>query len=283
MSRVIDTFENLYRRAQGDTLRRHTLAQIGRMAIPIMRQQIGPKIKKQYGFELDVTGQENIPQGRTVFVAPHQTYEDIEVCMAAYGEFCNPFVAIDGGADEAQWRQLELLDVTGTLRGTHPLAKKRQAEAKREEIAKLKAEYKQMVWPEGTYCPDFNGLLGFWKGGSVEAADESDSPIVPIMLTYALNSEATITECHVHFGESFDYRQYSDSIQAANGLRLRMLEMKIEMNAAHNPKVDQALYSKFRAAQVVRFPTDHEYRDGARYSLDYKTDPTAVETRFRDQ
>ena len=277
---VRGNIEQLYKMSQRDTLRRDVLAGIGRLAfhrimLPIARKQL------ENEYEFMVKGRENIPDGAAVIAIPHQDHLDPQSFIAAIGEPVNTIAAIDGDATPAEWALLEMLDCISTIRGDHELARKRQIEAKLEEIQRLRNGRKVLVAPEITYGPEFNKLLRFYKGGVIDAPMEAGVPVVPSMVVYVPGEDYTTRAIHVEFGKPFMPGEYSDSFVAVNALERNMLGMKIRLNREHNPGMTPTDFARWRAAQSAKFPEDGDYYTTAKYTLNYKFDPKGTEALFR--
>ena len=271
----------LYRLAQRDALRRDLLAAVGKKIFKLLAKASVMKRKKS--FPLYIQGQENIPEGAVIIVAAHTGRLDVEVFIQSVGRYVNPVVAIDADVRESDWLLLKLLDTTGTMRSGSTIAAKRRKEAKQEMRSKLLKGNPAIIWPEGTYCPIYNDMLGLFKGGCVELAQELDIPIVPLSSAWTWDVDGNITGCYVEFQKPFLCNEYSDSIQAVIALRELMLSEKRRMNAKHNPGKTQADFTVFRRRQAELSPIkNYDYFEGARFSLNYKFDPEGTEALFRN-
>jgi lysophospholipid acyltransferase (LPLAT)-like uncharacterized protein len=259
----------MYRRAKGNPARRRILAVIGKAFYrPVLLPVAKARQEKQ--FSLHVTGRANIPAGPAIINIHHQTHQDAIAYLVAIGEYVNVLAASDGNSKAFDWILLEMLGVIGTFRGSSRLAKKRQREAYEEIVARLKRGSKIMVAGEGTYCPLFNDVLKVYAGSTVRAAQEVGVPIINAVGVYIPDSIGAIQSCHIDFMKPFETSGYSDLTECAEALRISMREKKREMIGRYIPGTTQADYSKFRAAQHLKFNADHDYYDNAHLSLNYK-------------
>jgi 1-acyl-sn-glycerol-3-phosphate acyltransferase len=272
------TREELYRyakRAENPNRRRVYFA-VGKTIYPAILRIAAARIEKQY--KLYSKGGENIPaDSPAVIVAHHQTHQDIESFLVAVGKWVNTLVSVDGDSTKNEWLSLELTNATPILRGTDEAAKKQRENVLRSMVQKVKKGQTQLVFSEATYCPLFNDMLGLWKGSAVCVAYETGVPVIPAMAVYTPNAEWAVESCHIEFGRPFLPKQYPDPAAAARALRELMIEQQIRMNNKYNSGMTQADYSKFRRAQIAKFPSDFDYRGGAIYSLNFHLAKTPEE------
>jgi 1-acyl-sn-glycerol-3-phosphate acyltransferase len=272
------TREELYRYAKRaeNPNRRRVFSAVGKTIYPAMLRIAAAQVEKEY--KLYSKGNENIPTGGpAVIVAHHQTRQDGKGFLVAVGKWVNPLFAVDGDATNNELLSLELAGGTPILRGTDEAAKKQQENILRSMVQKVKNGQPQLVFSEATYCPLFNDMLGLWKGSAVGVAYETDVPVIPAMAVYTPNAEWAVESCHIEFGRPFLPKQYPDPATAVHALRESMIEQQIRMNNKYNPGMTQADYSKFRRAQIAKFPSDPDYRDCAIHSANWHLAKTPEE------
>ncbi|MDR0950626.1 MAG: 1-acyl-sn-glycerol-3-phosphate acyltransferase [Candidatus Ancillula sp.] len=259
------TLDYLYKRSQPNTIRRKMRCLEGKRNFNKYSKII--KTDCLYWFKLDIEGRENIPKNPCIFTANHQSWQDLITVMTAIDEYVNPVVAINAGSTFEQYSILEYFDVTATIRGQEPLAKKRQKEVIDEMVSKIKKGNKQLVFPEATYCPVFDSMLGFYKGGSIEVARKTQVSIIPVVSVYDFDKAGNVTNYYLKFLPSFNYNQYDNSFEATNELRKYMIKNKLELIKKYTPKMTQEKFNIFRSKQAELTPLDKDYKDWHLYSM----------------
>ena len=236
------------------------------------------------GYPLDVRGQSNLPgTGPGVINAVHQDGDDVFLVLASAmvetGRPVSPLVDVDSGQSFAENQVLEILDVTWALRGSEPLAKRRQKESYQEMLKKALAGKLQAAWSEGTFCPRFDDVLGLFVGSSVRLSQEYYALTgqkmlnYPSVMAYEFDEKGRIRVAHLEFLEPFDAIDgpgFVDQRVAAEALREVLLRGKRELYARCMPNMTPADYARFRAAGHRRHPRDPDYYDCGRFSLNYE-------------
>jgi hypothetical protein len=114
--------------ANGNTMHKKLLATTGRVMYPMLKSLVGAK----RNFYLDVTQKCELPSdGAVVYAFNHQTRQDTATILEAIGHYTNPLVAIDATPRLGDRLQLELIDVTWTMRGDSNLSRERRSLAKK--------------------------------------------------------------------------------------------------------------------------------------------------------
>jgi 1-acyl-sn-glycerol-3-phosphate acyltransferase len=274
--------EYLYKKAQSSAVLRKMFAVAGSVLFRPVMLPIAIAQRKR-AFKLHVTGRENIPKGPAMINIHHQTHQDVATYLEAIGEYTSPLVAIEGGSSSFEWLLLETLDCVATIRGNTDLAGKRRKEAFEEGVGRLIAGGKLLVAGEGTYCPLVDSVLGVYAGGTAGIASAAsralncDVPLINAMGICVPDDDGNLADFYIDFMKPFDYRKYGDDPAAANGLRDAMTARKREMLALYAPGMTQADFTRFREAQMAKFPTDRDYRENAHFSLNYRLAATAEE------
>ena len=131
------------------------------------------------GVRVEVTGLENVPQGRsTIFLANHVSNLDPPVV----------FPALPGQSSVMLKKELMRIPLLGTamrLGKFVPVERKRSREAAQASVSAateaIHAGLNFLVFPEGTRSPD--GRLQAFKAGPFFLAMQTGAPIVPVAIT----------------------------------------------------------------------------------------------------
>jgi len=129
--------------------------------------------------EVEVLGHENIPeQGPVVFVANHQGYGDILMCLYALDKFQIGFVA-KSDLEKLPWYGDWIKNIRSVyIKRDSPRA---SLDAINEGIELLEQGFSLVLFPEGTrsHGPE----MGPFNKGSLRLATKPEVPIVPVTLS----------------------------------------------------------------------------------------------------
>ncbi len=129
--------------------------------------------------EVEVLGYENIPeQGPVVFVANHQGYGDILMCLYALDKFQIGFVA-KSDLEKLPWYGDWIKNIRSVyIKRDSPRA---SLDAINEGIELLEQGFSLVLFPEGTrsHGPE----MGPFNKGSLRLATKPEVPIVPVTLS----------------------------------------------------------------------------------------------------
>lgn len=137
----------------------------------------GGAILKRAGINLQIKGQENIPEGPVLFVSNHQSYLDIPVFMSAVGRKPIGFIA-----------KQSLSKVPGfgswikAIRSVFIIREDSRASLKsiEEGVELLKQGFSLVIFPEGTRSR--SSEMAEFKRGSLRLATKAGVPVVPVTL-----------------------------------------------------------------------------------------------------
>lgn len=138
------------------------------------------------GVKIEVSGKENIPEGRPcVYAANHRGLWDIPVMLTAFGNPIPLIAKIESMKIPLIRRWMELL---------HCLFLDRDDPRQGMTVINSAAElinqgYSVGIFPEGTRYKGEEGGLGTFLGGAFRIANKTDSPIVPVVI---FNSRAAL-------------------------------------------------------------------------------------------
>ena len=126
--------------------------------------------------EVEVTGEENIPDVPCVFVSNHQGYFDAVL-------FVSLIKKGTGAVAKKQLRKIPLLG--GVFRAVHSVFLDRDDirdgfRAINEAVENIKKGYSMTIFPEGTRS--LSSQMGEFKKGSIKLALKAKVPIVPVSL-----------------------------------------------------------------------------------------------------
>lgn len=147
----------------------------------------GPKIIKQFGCDLHVHGEENIPEnGPVVIMLNHQSYADIPVMFAVFRKFQFGFVAKEYLAKAPVLGQWMPRIRSVFIKNDDP---RESLKAISQGVEYIKDGYSLAICPEGTRSK--GPTVGPFMKGAIKLATKPGVPIVPVALngTYHMLEE----------------------------------------------------------------------------------------------
>lgn len=150
----------------------------------------GPKIVEQFGCDLHVHGEENIPdEGPVVIMLNHQSYADIPVMFAVFRKFQFGFVAkeyLEKAPILGQWMP-RIRSVF--IKNDDP---REALKAISQGVEYIKDGYSLAICPEGTRSK--GPTVGPFMRGAIKLATKPGVPIVPVALngTYKMLEETGV-------------------------------------------------------------------------------------------
>ncbi len=143
----------------------------------------GPRIVRELGIDLHISGRENIPDhGPVCIISNHQGYCDIPVCFTALSKTQFGFIAKD---------DLEKVPKYGTWIKRVRSAMIRRGDARAalkailEGISYIEQGFSMLIFPEGTRAKC--STMGTFKKGSLKLATKPEVPIVPVSINGTYN------------------------------------------------------------------------------------------------
>ena len=150
----------------------------------------GPKIMEQFGCDLHVHGEENIPEnGPVVIMLNHQSYADIPVMFAVFRKFQFGFVAKEYLAKAPVLGQWMPRIRSVFIKNDDP---RESLKAISQGVEYIKDGYSLAICPEGTRSK--GPVVGPFMKGAIKLATKPGVPIVPVALngTYKMLEETGV-------------------------------------------------------------------------------------------
>ncbi len=150
----------------------------------------GPKIMEQFGCDLHIHGEENIPdEGPVVIMLNHQSYADIPVMFAVFRKFQFGFVAKQYLAKAPVVGQWMPRIRSVFIENDDP---REALNAINRGIEYIKDGYSLAICPEGTRSK--GPTVGPFMRGAIKLATKPGVPIVPVALngTYKMLEETGV-------------------------------------------------------------------------------------------
>ena len=150
----------------------------------------GPKIMEQFGCDLHVHGEENIPEkGPVVIMLNHQSYADIPVMFAVFRKFQFGFVAKEYLAKAPVLGQWMPRIRSVFIKNDDP---REALNAISQGVEYIKDGYSLAICPEGTRSK--GPTVGPFMKGAIKLATKPGVPIVPVALngTYHMLEETGV-------------------------------------------------------------------------------------------
>ena len=150
----------------------------------------GPKIMEQFGCDLHVHGEENIPEnGPVVIMLNHQSYADIPVMFAVFRKFQFGFVAKEYLAKAPVLGQWMPRIRSVFIKNDDP---REALKAISQGVEYIKDGYSLAICPEGTRSK--GPVVGPFMKGAIKLATKPGVPIVPVALngTYKMLEETGV-------------------------------------------------------------------------------------------
>lgn len=136
---------------------------------------------KLAGVKVEVTGQENVPQGPVVYVANHRSYYDIPLVLTCLDR-------PNGILAKAETRKIPLVNQWMDLLGCVYVDRgdvRASVKALGEATAWVKAGNSFVIFPEGTRNKGAEGTTLEFKPGAFRVALKSGAPVVPVAISHS--------------------------------------------------------------------------------------------------
>lgn len=150
----------------------------------------GPKIVEQFGCDLHVHGEENIPdEGPVVIMLNHQSYADIPIMFAAFRKFQFGFMAKEYLAKAPILGQWMPRIRSVFIKNDDP---REALKAINQGIEYINDGYSLAICPEGTRSK--GPTVGPFMRGAIKLATKPGVPVVPVALngTYKMLEETGV-------------------------------------------------------------------------------------------
>ena len=162
------------------------------------------------GYELMVTGRENIPQTPVIYASTHQDYNDHFNIVLSIPEHA---IILNTNTVTPAFKMI--MGFNGIIYVNRKLEESR-FNSKLKLMRTILNGKSVIIFPEGTYNCSPNKLLLPLHMGAIDIARKTGTPIVPVVQEYTYypdedDYKKIVKSCHVHFGKPI-YVHASDSL-----------------------------------------------------------------------
>ena len=168
------------------------------MCTALNKKMVRYIIDKIKGYDLTVTGQENIPNGPVIYASTHQDFNDHFNIVLSIPEHA----IILNTSNVTRIFKL-IMGVNGIVY-VNRKDKKNRFESKMKLMKYTALGKSVVIFPEGTYNCSPNKLHLPTHSGVVDMAKKMQIPIVPVIQEYSydniLDGKNRVNRCHVQFG-----------------------------------------------------------------------------------